>query len=140
MFCRLKIHKEREYTMQIAFRAGFLRILLTALLAAAPVLASADVYKCVADNQTVTYSSTPCDSKKPTLAQPLPAPTTQTTVSSKNVSVVHNDNLEQDDSKPLSGKLGLDLKDVITIVLMILVPVALVTLMFMSRKSSSLTK
>lgn len=125
--------------MQTASRSALLHILLPLLLATAPAAAHADVYKCVSDGQT-SYSSTPCDTKG-TLAQPQVAPVTQTTINAKQVSVMHYEPVESESSKSgVLSKLGLDSKDAITIVLMLLVPVALVTVMFMSRKTSSLTK
>ncbi len=128
--------------MQTASRAG---ILLSLALAAAPLAANADVYKCVTDGQT-TYSSTPCNTKaapqvqtSPNQLPPLPAaPTTQTTVSSKQVSTLHYEPVEQESSK--SGMLGFDMRDGLTIALMVIVPVFMVTLLFMSRRTRGLTK
>jgi len=122
--------------MQAAFRAVLWRTLLAAALAAAPVLASADVYKCAADGQTTTYSSIPCDNRKP--ARPE-TQTTQTTVPADRVSVIHYEPV-QPKANATPGNFGLDVKDTLTIALMILIPVGMVMLMFMSRKSRTLTK
>ncbi len=116
--------------MRTAVRARLLGIALSGMLALAAFPANA-TYKCVENNQT-TYSTDPCKGS----AQAVKEVKNEVSVTP---AYVPPEGSSSGSGRSL-GKLGLDAKDVITIVLLALVPISLVTAFFMSRKSKSVLK
>ena len=105
-------------------------LLMSCMLALAPLPLMAEVYKCKQDGKT-TYSTSPCSGK------PVPV-ATELSITPAYQPAQPTAGAGSSGGQPRAP--GMDGTDVVTLMLLLLVPLSFAVIFFMSRKSETRTR